>query len=69
LNLPPHTATATRPLAKIGGALGFVGLLAVALLALRVFTRQRELRTLRDQVTQALDHERASRDYGRDAIP
>jgi polyisoprenyl-teichoic acid--peptidoglycan teichoic acid transferase len=57
LNLPPRTVATTSLVFKIGALLGFLGLGAVALLALRVFSRQRELRVLREQVAHAMDLE------------
>jgi LCP family protein required for cell wall assembly len=53
-NLPPRTAAATSLISKVGAALGFAGLVVVALLALCVFARQRELGVLREQVAQAM---------------
>ena len=52
--LPPPTAHQASTLAKVGALLGFVGLLVVGLLGLWVLSRQRELRTLREQVSQAM---------------
>ncbi len=54
ITVPPRTVATTGLASKIGALLGFVGIGVVALLALRVFTRQRELNTLRDQVAKAL---------------
>ena len=55
--LPPRGLTATSLTAKFAAALGFVSLAVVALLALGVFSRQRELNHLREQVAHALDLE------------
>ncbi|MGA2164472.1 MAG: LCP family protein [Solirubrobacteraceae bacterium] len=52
--LPPPAAKEASTLAKVGALLGFVGLLIVGLLGLWVIARQRELRTLREQVAQAM---------------
>jgi polyisoprenyl-teichoic acid--peptidoglycan teichoic acid transferase len=54
ISLSPRTAATTSLLSKVGALLGFVGLGALALLSLLVWTRQRELRTLREQVARAL---------------
>jgi hypothetical protein len=54
INLPPRTLATTSLESKVGAALGFVGLVVVALLALRVFTRQRELNVLREHIAQAM---------------
>jgi LCP family protein required for cell wall assembly len=54
LNVPLRTVASAGTLVKIGALLGFGALAVVALLALRVFTRQRELHTLREQVARAL---------------
>jgi polyisoprenyl-teichoic acid--peptidoglycan teichoic acid transferase len=52
--LPPLATAATSLTDKLAAALGFAGLAAVALLALFVFWRQRELILLREQVAQAM---------------
>jgi LCP family protein required for cell wall assembly len=52
--LPPREATGTSLTAKIEAALGLVSLIVVALLAVGVLLRQRELKRLREQVAQAL---------------
>ncbi len=54
VNLPPPTLAAPSLLSKIGALLGFVGAGVVALLALRVLTRQRELKLLREQIAHAM---------------
>ena len=54
LHLPPREVAATSLVSKLEAALGFVGLAAVALLALLVLSRRRELILLRDQVAQAM---------------
>jgi LCP family protein required for cell wall assembly len=54
VNLPARTVAATSETAKIGAALGFVGLAVVALLSLLALARQRELNVLREQVAHAL---------------
>jgi polyisoprenyl-teichoic acid--peptidoglycan teichoic acid transferase len=60
-NLPPRTTAATSLTSQIGAALGFAGLAVVALLALLVFNRQRELSMLREQVVHALTLEARQR--------
>jgi LCP family protein required for cell wall assembly len=52
--LPPPAAPAASTLAKVGALLGFVGLIVVGLLGVWVISRQRELRTLREQMAQAM---------------
>ncbi len=52
--LPEPGATATSTTTKLEGALGFVSLAIVALLALLLLWRQRELRRLRAQVAHAM---------------
>jgi polyisoprenyl-teichoic acid--peptidoglycan teichoic acid transferase len=52
--LPEPGATATSTTTKLEAALGFVSLAIVALLALLLLWRQRELRRLRAQVAQAM---------------
>lgn len=62
VKLPPREVDATSLTAKIEAALGFLGLALVALMALFVLSRQRELTRLREQVAQALlleAHQRA----------
>jgi LCP family protein required for cell wall assembly len=54
LALPPPGIAATSLTAKLEAALGFVGLATVALLAMFVLSRRRELILLREQVAQAL---------------
>jgi len=54
LHLPPREVAVTSLVSKLEAALGFVGLAAVALLALLVLSRRRELILLRDQVAQAM---------------
>ncbi len=54
LNVPLRTVATAGTLAKAGALLGFAALAVVALLALRVFTRQRELHALREQVARAM---------------
>jgi polyisoprenyl-teichoic acid--peptidoglycan teichoic acid transferase len=54
VHLPPPAAPAVSQKYQIGALLGFVGLAVVALLALLLLTRQRELNTLREQVAHAL---------------
>ncbi len=49
LDLPPPGEAATSSRAKIAAALGFVSLAALALLALGVLSRRRELNRLREQ--------------------
>ena len=52
--LPPREVATTSLASKLEAALGFVGLAAVALLALLVLSRRRELILLREQVAQAM---------------
>jgi polyisoprenyl-teichoic acid--peptidoglycan teichoic acid transferase len=52
--LPPRALAGTSLTSKLEAALGFVGLAAVALLALLVLARRRELIVLREQVAHAL---------------
>jgi LCP family protein required for cell wall assembly len=52
--LPPRALAGTSLTSKLEAALGFVGLGAVALLALLVLARRRELILLREQVAHAL---------------
>jgi polyisoprenyl-teichoic acid--peptidoglycan teichoic acid transferase len=54
VKLPPREVDTTSLASKLEAALGFVGLAAVALLALLVLSRRRELILLRDQVAQAM---------------
>ncbi len=54
INVPLRAVATTSATAKIGALLGFVGVGIVAVLALLVLARQRELNTLREQVAQAL---------------
>jgi polyisoprenyl-teichoic acid--peptidoglycan teichoic acid transferase len=63
--LPPPAAHQASTLAKVGALLGFVGLLIVGLLGLWVIARQRELRVLREQVTQAMALEARQRSRAR----
>jgi len=53
-SLPPRTVLATSLESKLEAALGLAVLALVALLALLVFSRQRELSLLREQVSQAI---------------
>ena len=52
--LPPRGLATTSLISKIAAVLGFVGLAVVALLALRLIFRQRELKLLRAQVAHAM---------------
>ena len=61
VSLPPRELVTTSLTAKLEAALGFVGLGAVALLALLVLSRRRELIQLREQVAQAIALEAQSR--------
>ncbi len=54
VKLPPRDLAVTSLGAKLAAALGFAGLAAVALLALIVVSRQRELNRLREQVEHAM---------------
>jgi LCP family protein required for cell wall assembly len=54
VNLPPPTAATTSLLLRIGSLVGFLGLAVVALLAMRVLTRQRDLKLLREQIAHAM---------------
>ena len=54
VNLAPRSAAPTSTLSKVGAALGFVGVIVVAALALFLFARQRQLTLLRDQIADAL---------------
>ncbi len=54
VRLPPRDLAATSLSSKLAAAFGFVGLAAVALLALIVVSRQRELNRLREQVARAM---------------
>jgi polyisoprenyl-teichoic acid--peptidoglycan teichoic acid transferase len=54
LKLPPRNLDAKSLASKLEAALGFVGLVAVALLGLLALSRRRELIELRDQVAQAM---------------
>ncbi len=54
VRLPPRDVAAPSLAAKIAAALGFLGFLVVALLALLVLSRRRQLILLREQVAQAL---------------
>ncbi len=54
INLPARAIAATSLTSTLEAVFGFVGLGAVALLTLLVFSRQRELRPLREQVALAL---------------
>ncbi len=54
IKLPPRELDATSLTAKVEAALGFVGLAVVALLALLVLSRRRELILLREQVAHAM---------------
>ena len=64
--LPPRGLTTTSLTSKIEAALGFLSLAVVALLAVGVLVRQRELKRLREQVAQALALEARQRrsDHG-----
>jgi LCP family protein required for cell wall assembly len=52
--LPPRVLAATSLAAKLAAALGFAGLIAVAVLGLLVLARRRELILLREQVAHAM---------------
>jgi LCP family protein required for cell wall assembly len=54
VTLPPRGITTTSLTSKIEAALGLLSLAIVAMLAVGVFLRQRELKRLREQVAQAL---------------
>jgi LCP family protein required for cell wall assembly len=54
VKLPPRASTVTSPTDKLAAALGLLGLLAVACLAVFVLWRQRELIRLRERVAQAM---------------
>ncbi len=54
VNLAPRASAPADTLSKIGALLGFVGVLVVAVLALFLFARQRQLNLLRDQIADAL---------------
>jgi polyisoprenyl-teichoic acid--peptidoglycan teichoic acid transferase len=54
VNLPSRPAPATSAATTVGAVLGFFGLAALCLLALRVLSRGRELGALREQVTRAI---------------
>ncbi len=54
VTLPPREFVTTSLAAKLGAALGFVGLGVVALLGLVVLLRRRELNVLREQVAHAI---------------
>jgi LCP family protein required for cell wall assembly len=54
LHLPPRELATTSLTSKLAAVLGFLSLAIVALLALGVFSRQRELSNLREQVAQAM---------------
>jgi hypothetical protein len=62
--LPPRALAATSLTAKLAAALGFLGLGAVALLALLLLSRRRELILLREQVAQAIALEARQRTRG-----
>ncbi len=53
-NLAPRAAAVASSASKMVAALGVLGLVIVAVFSLIVFARQRELKTLREQVAQAL---------------
>jgi hypothetical protein len=61
VQLPPCEAAPLSLAAKLGALLGFVGLAVVALLALLVLYRRRELIGLREQVASALALEASRR--------
>jgi hypothetical protein len=61
VKLPPREAAPLSLAAKLGALLGFVGLAVVALLALLVLYRRRELIGLREQVASALALEASRR--------
>jgi polyisoprenyl-teichoic acid--peptidoglycan teichoic acid transferase len=54
IRVPPRALAVTSSTAKLAAVLGLVGCAAVALLALFVLVRQRELMRLREQVAQAM---------------
>jgi polyisoprenyl-teichoic acid--peptidoglycan teichoic acid transferase len=66
--LPPPAAPAMSLAYKLGALLGFVALAILALLAQRLLSRQRELRTLREQVAHALALEARQRRLPRAAV-
>jgi hypothetical protein len=61
IKLPPREVGENGLASKLEAALGFVGLVAVALLALLVVSRQRELIRLRAEVGQAMQLEAQQR--------
>jgi polyisoprenyl-teichoic acid--peptidoglycan teichoic acid transferase len=62
--LPPHGTTTTSLTSKIEAALGLLSLVIVMMLAVGVLVRQRELKRLREQVSQALALEARQRRAG-----
>ncbi len=54
VDLAPRSAAPAGTLSKIGAVVGFVGVIVVAVLAVFLFARQRQLNLLRDQVADAL---------------
>jgi polyisoprenyl-teichoic acid--peptidoglycan teichoic acid transferase len=56
-NPPPRASATTSSFSKLAAVLDFVSLAGVALLALGVFLRQRELNLLRERVAHAMDLE------------
>ena len=61
LNLPARARPAASLTSKIGAAIGLGSLVPLALMALLLLSRQRELRILRDQVAQAMTLEARQR--------
>jgi polyisoprenyl-teichoic acid--peptidoglycan teichoic acid transferase len=62
--LPPHGTTSVSLTSKIEAALGLLSLVIVVILAVGVLVRQRELKRLREQVSQALALEARRRRAG-----
>jgi LCP family protein required for cell wall assembly len=62
--LPPHNATASSTTADVEAALGLLSLAVVALLGIGLLWRQRELKRLRAQVTEALALDARRRQVG-----
>jgi LCP family protein required for cell wall assembly len=61
LALPPHAAASNGLASQLGDVLGLVSLAGLAPLALWVLSRQRQLRTLREQVAHAMTLEARQR--------